>query len=75
MTLKDGRSTPAQTISASNAGLCADCAHARQVTTDRASSFLQCELSFTDPRFPKYPRLPVRTCPGHKKQQGIPAGT
>jgi len=25
-----------------------------------------CELSKTDPRFPKYPRLPVLACPGYE---------
>jgi hypothetical protein len=48
-------------------GLCADCVHARLIATDRASSFLQCQLSFTDPSFAKYPRLPVLHCPGYKK--------
>lgn len=26
--------------------------------------FYRCKLSDTDPRFPKYPRLPVRQCDG-----------
>ena len=50
------------------AGLCHDCRHARMIQSDRASIFLQCELSFTDPQFAKYPRLPVRTCRGYLKQ-------
>lgn len=50
------------------AGLCDDCQHARIIRSDRASAFLQCQLSFTDPRFAKYPRLPVRTCSGYVKQ-------
>jgi hypothetical protein len=48
------------------AGLCVNCVHARQVDSARGSSFLLCELSRTDPRFPKYPRLPVLSCAGYK---------
>jgi hypothetical protein len=50
------------------AGLCHDCQHARIIQSDRTSIFLQCQLSFTDPQFAKYPRLPVRTCRGYVKQ-------
>jgi hypothetical protein len=51
-----------------NQGLCADCVHARQIESDRGSTFLLCQLSFTDPRFEKYPRLPVLACSGYEKQ-------
>ena len=51
-----------------NPGLCAPCVHARRVESGRGSVFLLCELSRTDRRFPKYPRLPVVTCPGHQKR-------
>ncbi|MBV8731692.1 MAG: hypothetical protein JO336_17945 [Acidobacteriia bacterium] len=47
-----------------DAGLCASCAHARTITSDRGSKFLLCMLSKTDPRYPKYPRLPVLECEG-----------
>jgi hypothetical protein len=30
----------------------------------RGSTFWLCALSASDPRFPKYPRLPVLRCPG-----------
>jgi hypothetical protein len=50
-------------------GLCADCVHARMVESDRGSVFWRCELSVRDPRFPKYPRLPVRECSGYKKTE------
>ena len=46
-------------------GLCASCVHARIVETPKQSTFLLCGLSFTDARFPKYPRLPVLVCDGH----------
>jgi hypothetical protein len=47
-------------------GLCLSCRHMRRVCTDRNSVFYQCQLSKTDPRYPKYPRLPVRDCPGYE---------
>jgi hypothetical protein len=49
----------------SERGLCADCRHARVIQSDRGSTFLQCQLSFTDKNFAKYPRLPVRYCTGY----------
>ncbi len=45
------------------AGLCDTCRHQRLVTTAR-SAFSLCERSTTDDRYPKYPRLPVVSCPG-----------
>jgi hypothetical protein len=35
------------------------------VRSARGSSFWLCGLHDRDPRFPKYPPLPVRTCAGH----------
>ena len=51
-----------------NAGLCADCVHARWIQSDRDSTFLLCELSVRNPSFPKYPRLPVLSCSGYEKK-------
>jgi hypothetical protein len=51
------------------AGLCADCQHARIIKSDRDSTFLQCQLSFTDPQFAKYPRLPILSCRGYVEQE------
>ena len=46
-------------------GLCASCRHSRVV--DGANSrFWLCERSRTDPRYARYPRLPVLACPGHE---------
>ena len=45
-------------------GLCAKCVHARVVTSSHGSVFYLCRLSFTDPRFPRYPSLPVIACSG-----------
>jgi len=49
------------------AGLCASCIHAKRVESSRASVFWLCELSRSDPSFPKYPRLPVLKCTGFAK--------
>jgi hypothetical protein len=46
-------------------GLCAECVHQRIVRSARGSSFVLCGLSAEDPRFPKYPRLPVVRCAGY----------
>jgi hypothetical protein len=45
-------------------GLCANCRHAKIMTSDRGSQFLRCLLADVDPAFPKYPRLPVLSCRG-----------
>jgi len=45
-------------------GLCVRCEHSEPVISSRGSRFYLCRLSITDPRFPKYPRLPVVVCPG-----------
>jgi GrpB-like predicted nucleotidyltransferase (UPF0157 family) len=51
-------------------GLCADCTHARGIESARGSRFILCELSFTDLRFIKYPRLPVLACEGYSSKSG-----
>jgi hypothetical protein len=56
---------------AATAGLCASCTHVRRITSDRGSVFYLCELSKTDVRFPKYPRLPVVNCPGYERNQSL----
>lgn len=47
-------------------GLCAECAWARRVPNRRESVFVLCALSREDPRYAKYPRLPVLACPGYR---------
>jgi hypothetical protein len=54
------------------AGLCASCRHARQVVTGKGSRFVLCELSRTDPRFPRYPQLPVLSCTGYTRSLDAP---
>ncbi|HEX2163479.1 MAG TPA: hypothetical protein VHM02_05980 [Thermoanaerobaculia bacterium] len=53
-------------------GLCATCAH-RRLVASRRSTFLFCGLSETDPRFPRYPPLPVRSCAGYREGEPPPA--
>jgi hypothetical protein len=53
------------TTEAKRAGLCATCRHSRRIASARASIFYLCELSASDPRFPKYPSLPVVQCSGY----------
>ncbi len=50
------------------AGLCSQCQHARLVESNKGSTFLLCELSKTDSRFAKYPRLPVLSCSGYQRR-------
>jgi hypothetical protein len=58
---------PGLRFGADNPGLCGDCAHAKIIHSDRGAVFYQCQLSFTDPRFEKYPRLPVSSCEGYEE--------
>jgi hypothetical protein len=51
------------------AGLCAACTHARTVTSARGAAFWRCGLSDRDPKFPKYPRLPVLACAGFVRME------
>lgn len=50
------------------AGLCASCVHARLIVSGRGSQFVLCERSRTDPRFPRYPPLPVVACTGFERR-------
>jgi len=45
-------------------GLCDACLWARLVRSQRGSGFLRCGRSDTEPDYPRYPALPVRSCPG-----------
>jgi hypothetical protein len=48
-------------------GLCRTCRHARTVVNPR-STFWLCRKAATDPRFAKYPALPVLGCPGYERK-------
>jgi hypothetical protein len=47
------------------AGLCESCANVKVVETRKGSRFYLCTLSEVDPRFPKYPGIPVLRCAGY----------
>jgi len=49
-------------------GLCRTCRHVKVIESTRGSTFYLCRLSETDPRFPKYPRLPVVRCTGYERK-------
>ena len=57
------------------AGLCASCLHARTIESSKGATFIRCELSFTDPRFARYPRLPVVRCQGYESRAGLERGS
>jgi hypothetical protein len=61
-----------QYINMDPVGLCASCAHAFVVRSNRGSVFYRCGLSATDPRFEKYPRLPVLSCVGYDRRAAGP---
>jgi hemoglobin len=46
------------------AGLCGHCRWARRVESAKGSTFLRCGRSDEDPRFRKYPQLPMLSCAG-----------
>ncbi len=50
-------------------GLCDSCVHQKVIANTRGSSFSMCELSKSDERFPKYPRIPVVRCPGYERER------
>ena len=54
-------------------GLCASCRHL-QLVGSRRSVFVRCGLSDADPRFPRYPPLPVRACAGYEREDGAVEG-
>ena len=47
-------------------GLCAQCRHVRPIESDRGATFYLCRRATQDPRWEKYPRLPVHACSGYE---------
>lgn len=47
-------------------GLCAACRHVRRAGNRRGSVFYRCARAEYDPRFRKYPPLPVLRCIGYE---------
>jgi hypothetical protein len=48
----------------SPAGLCERCAHVQVILSSKGSRFYLCRMSSIDPRFPRYPAIPVLQCDG-----------
>lgn len=48
-------------------GLCGTCLHVRKVGNRSGSLFYLCERSRQDPRFGRYPVLPVLDCEGYER--------
>jgi hypothetical protein len=60
-------------MSAIDAGLCDTCRHQQIVRNTRGSTFSLCRRSKTEPRFPRYPRLPVVECAGWEQRSPSPS--
>jgi len=43
--------------------------HQKVVRSGRGSVFSMCLRHRTDERFPKYPRIPVESCPGYERRE------
>ncbi len=48
-------------------GLCAGCQNVKIIDTRKGSRFYLCQLAEVDPRFPRYPRIPVLRCHGYRE--------
>jgi len=53
-------------------GLCSVCRHRQVQEAQSGSRFWRCRRAATDPRFARYPPLPVRRCPGFEAAPGAP---
>jgi hypothetical protein len=53
-------------------GLCLTCRWARRVANRRGSTFFRCARAETDPRFARYPALPVLQCEGFEEESEEP---
>jgi hypothetical protein len=52
-------------------GLCFTCRHS-QIVPSRHARYWLCRLAAVDPRFDKYPRLPVVACSGYEPRPDAP---
>ncbi|MEO6708326.1 MAG: hypothetical protein ABIP42_02050 [Planctomycetota bacterium] len=50
-------------------GLCPRCQNVKIITSAKSSTFLLCQLSSSDARFPKYPPQPVARCSGFAERR------
>ena len=49
--------------------LCETCAWMREIVTPKGSRFLLCQLSQTNPAYPKYPPQPVVQCDDYQQNE------
>jgi len=56
-------------------GLCHRCTWVRRVGNRRGSTFFMCGRAADDPRFPRYPALPVLRCAGFEPESDADSGT
>lgn len=63
----------AQQLPSLPAGLCETCEHQQLVRNTRGSAFSLCRRSREDSAYPRYPRLPVLSCPGYDALAHPPA--
>lgn len=57
---------------APEAGLCMTCRWSRRITNRRGSTFYLCLRADFDPRFVRYPPLPVLQCSGYDEADHLP---
>lgn len=63
--VEDAQATPAAWVKlGAEAGLCANCSHAKLNETRRGTAYLRCLRAEWDERMIRYPRLPVQVCSG-----------
>lgn len=55
-------------------GLCSTCRHGREIVSAKGSRFLLCEYAQVNPRFRRYPQLPVCACAAHEPQDPAVGG-
>lgn len=66
----DDSTGPEQAEESGRAGLCGGCLHVQVISSDRGSRFYMCRRSQSDPRFPRYPVIPVLSCVGFEPRVG-----
>jgi len=54
--------------------LCETCTWMREIVTPKGSRFRLCQVSQTNPAYPKYPAQPVVRCDGYRKQEQTSEG-
>ena len=52
-------------------GLCLSCLYARVIPAKANHVYYFCERSVDDPRYTRYPHLPMLTCDGHAYREEI----